>query len=555
MLEPLTTPDEPGPTRRDAIAPPPPPSLRRPPPRPRWHRSAVPAASARRRVALRRRLPERRRGRLRAPRPTQAEGVLLAASPRRCRRDDPLGRGSRIAVRRPRAGALDVRPLAGARPGSWPTCRALSRIGPVELDQVSVGAGATWSEVLAATSPRQDAARAPDTAPSAAPTGRRALAVPAAPRRADRPRARARRRDAARASACAAPDPGTASSSTRSGRAWARSPLIVRATPQAPSPRRAQCGGSSSSTQSAAALLRDARMLAGRTGVRRRAGRDRCAARRRAHLPARRRTLRRRGRAVDDVLLAGLSDDPALRTSDDDALPRLPAPARSRWRPLCARTASGSSLTRGSRRSSATPASRRPSPTSWNASILRSTWARRPDGALASDATSIATPLVRVPADPLCWAFNLIRFPPTDDRREARRLVEANKTIYRRVRDAGGVLYPVSALPMSPSAWRRHFGAAFAPLAAASAGTIHTACSRRGTRSCEQRSRPRAAGRSARRTRGRRAPARAHADLLEDRLQVVLDRPGRDARRAAMAAVARPRATSCVTARSRCVRP
>ena len=77
---------------------------------------------------------------------------------------------------------------------------------------------------------------------------------------------------------------------------------------------------------------------------------------------------------------------------------------------------------------------------------------------------SVRSPLLRLPADRLCYAFNLIRLPPTDDPNEARRLVTANRAAYKRVRDAGGTLYPVSALPMSPADWRNHFGAAFGPL-------------------------------------------------------------------------------------------
>jgi cytokinin dehydrogenase len=79
----------------------------------------------------------------------------------------------------------------------------------------------------------------------------------------------------------------------------------------------------------------------------------------------------------------------------------------------------------------------------------------------------IGTPLLRMPADALSWAFNLIRIPPTGDAGEATRLVRANRATYRRVADAGGVLYPVSALPLSPRGWRRHFGPAFAALAEA----------------------------------------------------------------------------------------
>jgi cytokinin dehydrogenase len=67
----------------------------------------------------------------------------------------------------------------------------------------------------------------------------------------------------------------------------------------------------------------------------------------------------------------------------------------------------------------------------------------------------------------LCFAFNLIRLPATDDAGEARRLVTANRAVYERVRDAGGTLYPVSAFPMSAADWRRHFGAAFDQLSEA----------------------------------------------------------------------------------------
>ena len=83
------------------------------------------------------------------------------------------------------------------------------------------------------------------------------------------------------------------------------------------------------------------------------------------------------------------------------------------------------------------------------------------------DTRVIDTPVLRLPTDALSWAFNLIRIPPTGDSGEARRLVRANRATYRRVSDAGGVLYPVSALPLSPRGWRRHFGPAFATLAKA----------------------------------------------------------------------------------------
>jgi FAD/FMN-containing dehydrogenase len=78
---------------------------------------------------------------------------------------------------------------------------------------------------------------------------------------------------------------------------------------------------------------------------------------------------------------------------------------------------------------------------------------------------AIRAPLFRAPAEELCWTFNLVRMPPVAD---ADRLLDVNAATYARVREAGGTLYPVSALPMSPDAWRGHFGpSAFASLEAA----------------------------------------------------------------------------------------
>jgi cytokinin dehydrogenase len=74
---------------------------------------------------------------------------------------------------------------------------------------------------------------------------------------------------------------------------------------------------------------------------------------------------------------------------------------------------------------------------------------------------AVTSPLLRLPSDELCYAFNLLRIPTTDDPAIAARLVEANAAVYRRVKDAGGTLYPVSAFPMSPGDWREHFGSAF----------------------------------------------------------------------------------------------
>jgi cytokinin dehydrogenase len=80
---------------------------------------------------------------------------------------------------------------------------------------------------------------------------------------------------------------------------------------------------------------------------------------------------------------------------------------------------------------------------------------------------AISSPLLRLPEDGLCFAFNLVRVPGTADARNASRLAAANRAAYERIRDAGGTLYPVSAFAMSHADWRRHFGPAFDGLARA----------------------------------------------------------------------------------------
>ena len=81
--------------------------------------------------------------------------------------------------------------------------------------------------------------------------------------------------------------------------------------------------------------------------------------------------------------------------------------------------------------------------------------------------SAISSPLLRMPSDDLCYAFNFIRIPATDDADEANRLVDANNASYKRVKAAGGTLYPVSAFPLSAGEWREHFGSAFGQLDAA----------------------------------------------------------------------------------------
>jgi cytokinin dehydrogenase len=81
--------------------------------------------------------------------------------------------------------------------------------------------------------------------------------------------------------------------------------------------------------------------------------------------------------------------------------------------------------------------------------------------------SAVTCPLLRLPAEALCYAFNLIRVPASARIDDAEPLVAANRRIYEHVAAHGGTLYPVSAFAMSRDDWRRHFGPAFSALAAA----------------------------------------------------------------------------------------
>jgi hypothetical protein len=68
------------------------------------------------------------------------------------------------------------------------------------------------------------------------------------------------------------------------------------------------------------------------------------------------------------------------------------------------------------------------------------------------------TPLVRLPDEEIAFPFNLIRIPATGDAASAAQMVAQNRALYDRIRRAGGVQYPVGALPLSPDDWKEHFG-------------------------------------------------------------------------------------------------
>ena len=72
------------------------------------------------------------------------------------------------------------------------------------------------------------------------------------------------------------------------------------------------------------------------------------------------------------------------------------------------------------------------------------------------------TPLVRLPEEDIVFVFNLIRIPASNDAAVAERMVSENRTLYDRIREAGGVQYPVGAFAMSSDDWTAHFGSRLA---------------------------------------------------------------------------------------------
>ena len=74
------------------------------------------------------------------------------------------------------------------------------------------------------------------------------------------------------------------------------------------------------------------------------------------------------------------------------------------------------------------------------------------------------TPLVRLPEEDIVFVFNLIRIPASNDAAAAERMVAENRTLFDRIREAGGVQYPVSAFAMSPFDWEIHFGSGWPQL-------------------------------------------------------------------------------------------
>ena len=79
------------------------------------------------------------------------------------------------------------------------------------------------------------------------------------------------------------------------------------------------------------------------------------------------------------------------------------------------------------------------------------------------------TPLLRIPNGSLIFPFNIVRLPATDDQATIDQMVAQNRTFYDRIRSAGGLLYPVTAMAMSKNDWKTHFGPSYSLLSSAKA--------------------------------------------------------------------------------------
>lgn len=78
----------------------------------------------------------------------------------------------------------------------------------------------------------------------------------------------------------------------------------------------------------------------------------------------------------------------------------------------------------------------------------------------------LRAPLLRAPDGELVFLFTLLK-TASPGAAEPAAMVAANRALYERVRAAGGTQYPVGSIPMRQEDWRRHFGRAWRPLAAA----------------------------------------------------------------------------------------
>jgi cytokinin dehydrogenase len=74
------------------------------------------------------------------------------------------------------------------------------------------------------------------------------------------------------------------------------------------------------------------------------------------------------------------------------------------------------------------------------------------------------TPLVRWPDGNIAFCFNIVHMLASAGAAGVGQTLSKNRLFYEQIRGAGGVQYPVSALPMAPEDWERHFGSAWPKL-------------------------------------------------------------------------------------------
>lgn len=84
-------------------------------------------------------------------------------------------------------------------------------------------------------------------------------------------------------------------------------------------------------------------------------------------------------------------------------------------------------------------------------------------------AGAFRTPLLRIPGGSVTFPFNIVRLPATNDRAAIDQMAAQNRTFYDRIRSAGGLLYPVTAMAMSKDDWKTHFGSSYSLLSSAKA--------------------------------------------------------------------------------------
>jgi hypothetical protein len=76
--------------------------------------------------------------------------------------------------------------------------------------------------------------------------------------------------------------------------------------------------------------------------------------------------------------------------------------------------------------------------------------------------TNEVTPMLPLPRG-RAYLFDVLRSIPGPTRERLDQILHMNREIYEQALSLGGVLYPISAVHMTPADWRRHYGAQWEP--------------------------------------------------------------------------------------------